>query len=172
MTTAGNRTRELVQQVLQSQWRQLGVDVRCIEPAAGLLRRDAAQAPLHRHGHVRLDLRPENAPRTMLHSEEIPTPENGWSGQNYTGYPQPAMDQLLDGIEVELDREKRRAVWHEVQQIYADDLPALPLFLRADAHIWPYGSTGSSPPATCTPVRSGSSAGGCRSPEQTSSDFR
>ena len=28
MTTAGNRTRELVEQVLQSQWRRLGIDVR------------------------------------------------------------------------------------------------------------------------------------------------
>ena len=28
MTTAGNRTRETVQQVLQSQWRKLGIDVR------------------------------------------------------------------------------------------------------------------------------------------------
>ena len=28
MTTAGNRTRELVEQVLQSQWKQVGIDVR------------------------------------------------------------------------------------------------------------------------------------------------
>ena len=28
MTTAGNRSRELVQQVLQSQWRDAGIDVR------------------------------------------------------------------------------------------------------------------------------------------------
>ena len=51
---------------------------------------------------------PENVPRTTLHSEEIPTEANGWAGQNYTGYRNPEMDELIDAIEVELDRDKRR----------------------------------------------------------------
>ena len=62
------------------------------------------------------------------------------------------MDQLLDGIEVELDREKRRAMWHEVQEIYLRDLPALPLFHRADAHIWPKWLDGIEPTGHLAPV--------------------
>ena len=40
MTTAGNRTRELVEQVLQSQWRKVGVDMR----ASGISRRGCFSA--------------------------------------------------------------------------------------------------------------------------------
>ena len=58
-TTAGNRTRELVQQVLQSQWRQLGIDVHAQgRAAARLLRRDGPAPDLPRPGALRLDLGP------------------------------------------------------------------------------------------------------------------
>ena len=28
-------------------------------------------------------------------------------------------------------------MWHRLQQIYAEDLPALPLYFRANPHVWP-----------------------------------
>ena len=40
-------------------------------------------------------------------------------------------------FEVELDRERRRALWAELQSLYAEDLPALPLYFRANAYIRP-----------------------------------
>ena len=49
-------------------------------------------------------------------SEEILTEANGWAGQNSTGYRNPEMDRLIDAIEIELDREKRRAMWHRLQE--------------------------------------------------------
>lgn len=84
-------------------------------------------------------------PRSALHSEEIPTEANGWSGQNYTGFASAEMDQLLDAIERELDREKRRAMWQRIQEIYAEELPVLPLYFRADTHIWPLWLDGVTP---------------------------
>ena len=72
----------------------------------------------------------------------IPSEKNNWAGQNYTGYANPRMDELVDAIEVELDRPKRVALWRELQQLYADELPALPLFFRADAFILPKGLKG------------------------------
>ena len=153
LTTAGNRTRELVQQVLQSQWRQLGVDVVLkSEPPRVFFAETLSKRRFTGLALFAFISSPENPPRTLLHSEEITTPENGWSGQNYTGYRNPRMDQLLDGIEVELDREKRRAMWHEVQEIYLRDLPALPLFHRADAHIWPKWLDGIEPTGHLAPV--------------------
>jgi peptide/nickel transport system substrate-binding protein len=47
------------------------------------------------------------------------------------------MDSLIERIEVELDREARGKLWARLQEIYATELPVLPLFFRADAHIWP-----------------------------------
>ena len=43
---------------------------------------------------------PEHVPRTTLHSEEIPTAENGWSGQNYVGYVNPEMDALIAYLQI------------------------------------------------------------------------
>ena len=40
-------------------------------------------------------------------------------------------------IEIELDRDKRRVLWKRVQQIYAEKLPAIPLYFRADGFILP-----------------------------------
>ncbi len=47
------------------------------------------------------------------------------------------MDQLIDSIELELNRDKRRPLWAELQNLYAVDLPALPLFFRAEAYFFP-----------------------------------
>ena len=67
----------------------------------------------------------------------IPTEANNWAGQNFTGYQNPAMDALLDAIEVDLNRETRAAKWRKLQRLYAEDLPALPLYFRANAYVMP-----------------------------------
>ena len=146
MTTAGNRTRELVQQVLQSQWQRLGIDVTIKnEPARVFFGETVRKRKFTGLAMFAWISSPENVPRTTLHSEEIPSEDNGWSGQNSTGYANPELDQLLDDLERELDKEKRRPMWEEVQETYATDLPAIPLYFRANPHIWPTWLQGVTP---------------------------
>jgi peptide/nickel transport system substrate-binding protein len=153
MTTAGNRTRELIQQVAQSQWRQLGIEtVIRNEPARVFFGETVSKRKFTGLALFAWSSSPENVPRTTLHSEEIPSEANGWSGQNYAGFKNPRMDALLDAIEVELDRGKRAALWAELQRIYAEELPALPLFFRADAHIWPKWLEGVEPTGHMAPT--------------------
>jgi len=138
MTTAGNRSRELVEQVIQSQWKALGIETRIRnEPARVFFGETVTR---RKFAHLALFAwmsAPESVPRTTLHSEGITTAANNWTGQNFTGYSNPRMDQLIDAIEVELDKGKRKALWAELQQIYAEDLPALPLYFRADPFLIP-----------------------------------
>ena len=137
-TTAGQRLRELVQQVLQSQWRQVGIDARIRNEPARVLFGDTV--PKRNFSGITMFAwvsSPENVPRTVLHSDQIPSAENNWSGQNISGYRSAEMDALLERIEVELDRDKRAALWADLQRLYAEELPALPLFFRADAFILP-----------------------------------
>ncbi|HMR31783.1 MAG TPA: peptide ABC transporter substrate-binding protein [Geminicoccaceae bacterium] len=153
MSTAGNRSRELIQQVLQSQWRQIGVEaVIENEPPRVFFGETLSRRRFDGLALFAWISSPENVPRSTLHSQEVPTPENGWAGQNYTGFADPRMDELLDAIEVELDRDKRKALWVELQQLYADRLPALPLFFRANAHIWPKWLQGVAPTGHQTPT--------------------
>ncbi len=138
MTTAGNRTRELVEQVLQSQWRRLGIDIRIRnEPARVFFGETVAKRRYSAMAMFAWISAPENVPRTVLHSDQIPTAANGWAGQNDTGFRNAEMDKLLDAIERELDRDKRKAMWQRLQEIYAQELPALPLYFRSEPHIWP-----------------------------------
>lgn len=138
MTTAGDRVRELVAQVLQSQWRQIGVDVRISnQPPRVLFGETLTRRRFDGMVMFAWISSPEAVPRTTLHSEGIPTPENGWAGQNFTGYASGEMDALIDAIERELDRETRAELWRRLQHLYATDLPALPLYFRARPFILP-----------------------------------
>ncbi len=138
MTTAGNRTRELVEQVLQSQWKQLGIDARIRnQPARVFFGQTVSERKFPAMAMFAWISAPESVPRTTLHSDHIPTPDNNWAGQNYTGFKNVEMDALIEQIEVELDREKRRELWRRLQHIYAEELPALPLYFRANPYILP-----------------------------------
>jgi len=146
MTTAGNRTRELVEQVLQSQWKQLGIDLRIRnEPARVFFGQTVTQRKFNAFAMFAWISAPESVPRSTLHSEHIPTKKNNWAGQNYTGFKNTEMDALIEKIEVELDREKRRLLWQDFQRIYATELPVIPLYFRANAYIMPKWLTGVTP---------------------------
>jgi peptide/nickel transport system substrate-binding protein len=144
-TTAGNRVRELVAQVIQSQLKQVGIEVRIkAEPmrifSEALNRRKFSGLAMYAWVQ-----RPQGVPRTTLHSQEIPSAENGWSGQNYPGYANPEMDKALDSAERELDDDKRRGFFADIQRLYMDDLPVLPLFFRVDPFVLPKQLKGVTP---------------------------
>ncbi len=138
MTTAGNRSRELVQQVLQSQWRQIGIEVTIRnQPARVFFGETVSRRKYAAMAMFAWISSPESVPLTTLKSDQIPTEENGWSGQNYTGFQNPAMDELIDAIERELDFEKRKRLWADLQALYVEELPVLPLYWRANAFPLP-----------------------------------
>ena len=146
MTTAGNRSRELVQQILQSQWRKGGIEIRIRnEPARVYFGETVTKRKFKAMAMFAWLSAPESVPRQTLHSNHITTAANNWSGQNYTSYKNPEVDKLLDGIELELDREKRRILWARLQKTYAEDLPVIPLFFRADPFITPKWLKGINP---------------------------
>jgi peptide/nickel transport system substrate-binding protein len=152
MTTAGNRSRELVEQVVQSQWRKIGIDIRIKNEPARVLFGDTLP-------HRRFDLTmyawissPENVPRSILHSSEIPSEANGFVGQNATGFNSAEMDRLIDALEVELDRDKRKTLWAAAQRLYAAELPSLPLYFRSDVFILPKWLSGVRPTGNQSPT--------------------
>ncbi len=146
MTTAGNKTRELVQQVLQSQWRQVGIDVRIRnEPARVFFGETVAKRKFTAMAMFAWISSPENIPRSTLHSDEIPTEDNGWGGQNNTGFRNAEMDKVIDDMEVVCEKEANQALWNRMQTLYAEELPAIPLYFRANAFILPKWLKGVTP---------------------------
>lgn len=136
-TTAGNRVRELVTQVIQSQLKQVGIDLRIKTDPPRIF-----SESLNRRQFTGLAMyawvkRPGGIPRSTLHSNEIPSADNGWSGQNYPGYRNKAMDEALDAAERELDPAKRRVHFATIERLHAEDLPVLPLYFRVDPYVIP-----------------------------------
>lgn len=138
MTTAGNKSRELIQQVLQSQWREVGVDIRIRnEPARVFFGETVSSRKFPHMAMYAWISAPKGVPRTTLHSTQIPSPDNGWSGQNYPGFANAAMDKVLDEVEVVCAEKPNKALWRDLQRIYAEELPVLPLYFRANPFIMP-----------------------------------
>jgi len=138
MTTAGNKSRELVQQAMQSQWRQIGVDVRIRnEPPRVYFGQTVRQRKFKALAMYAWLSSPRNVPRSTLHSSMIPTEKNSWAGQNYTGYRSAEMDRLIDDMETVCESKRNLTLWRDMQTLYATDLPALPLYFRAEAYIMP-----------------------------------
>ncbi len=143
VTTSGNRSRELVAEVLQAYWKRVGIDLRLkYQPPRVLFGDTVTRRRFPGLAMFAWTSAPESVPRQMLYSTQIPSAANNWAGENYGGFVDPRMDSLIDAIEVELNRTRRKDLWRQLQQLYAEELPALPLYFRADAHIWPKGMTG------------------------------
>lgn len=138
MTTAGNRSRELVAQAIQSDWKKIGVDVKIENEPARVFFGDTVRKRKFKDGAMFAWLSaPDNVPKTTLHSEMIPTRANNYAGQNYTGFKNSQMDKILDNLEVVCEEDKRTALWYKMQEIYTEELPALPLYYRANSFIMP-----------------------------------
>lgn len=137
-TTAGARVRETIQQVLQGQWKEVGIDVRIRnEPARVFFGETVAKRLFSGMAMFAWLSIPESSPRITLHSTEIPTAENNWQGNNYTGYQNEEIDALIDEVEVTLDPEARKPMWSRIQYLYAEELPVVPLYFRSSPYVIP-----------------------------------
>ncbi len=137
-TTAGNRLRELVQQVLQSQWKAACVEATIRnEPARTLFGETLKQRLFKGMVMYAWSSSVGGSPRQTLSSGMIPTAANGYGGSNMVAFDNPTMDADIDRAAQELDPAKQKPIWAEMQRIYAEQLPALPLFFRAEAHVVP-----------------------------------
>jgi peptide/nickel transport system substrate-binding protein len=148
VTTAGNRVRELTQQVMQSQWRAVGVEVTIHNVPS---REFFGQTLKHREytglAEFASTLEPLLVPWSRLSSPYIPSAANNWAGQNYSGVNDARLDALIDAAQYELDAAKQQAIWTEIQTIYATQLYGLPLYFPQDPDILPvwlagYDATG------------------------------
>ena len=145
-TTAGNRLRELVEQVLQNQWKAACIEVvlknELPRTLFGETLKQREYPGMVMYGWTSAVT---EGPRRMLHSAQIPTAANNWGGSNFIGFDNARMDALIDQAETELDPAKAKPLWAEMQAIYAEQLPALPLFFRTEPHVVPIWLQGYTP---------------------------
>lgn len=78
----------------------------------------------------------------VFHSKNIPSAENRSAGANRGAYRNPKIDQLLDAGNAEIDAEKRKIIYNQVQEILAEDLPYISLWHEDNIAIMKKGSSG------------------------------
>jgi len=140
-TTAGNRVRERVQQIIIQNWREVGIDARVANQPAAVVFDDQfiqrasegkwdafmfawVQDPSLEKGDLLASAFPDG-------TSNIPTSANGYSGQNIEGWKNAEYDRLYTQVQSEFDANRRKQLFQRMQDIYADELPVLPLFNRA-----------------------------------------
>ena len=132
MTTAGNRVREDVQQILQNQWRKVGVDLKVSNQPARVF---FGETTRHRQFEMAMYswlFSPVTDCETLYTSDNIPSAQNAYNGQNAPGFSHPEMDKLCHAVPTELDQAKRAAMLKRTQAIMAEEMPVLPLYFRVD----------------------------------------
>jgi|GEM_PF-1402461 len=77
-----------------------------------------------------------NREAETYHSSQVPSAQNTAFGKNFSGYSNPRFDALWQQTEREIARSKRAPLLAEMQSIWSDDLPAVPLYIVPDAQIY------------------------------------
>lgn len=137
-TTAGNKTRELVQVYLQNQWKQAGIEVSIKnEPARVFFGETMSKRKFEGLALYAWISSPENSPRSTTSSKAIPNNSNGFSGQNFPGWKNAAVDKALDALDLEFNAKKRAGYAQEVLKQYTAEVPVMPLYYRSDISVVP-----------------------------------
>ncbi|MEK6773914.1 MAG: peptide ABC transporter substrate-binding protein [Bdellovibrionota bacterium] len=136
-TTAGNKIRELVQVYLQDQWKQVGIEVNIKNEPARVFFGETTKKRKFDLAMYAWVSSPENIPRSTFHSTSIPSTKNGYSGQNQPGWNNPKVDKLIEDLEIEFDSKKRTDLAWELQKVYTEEAPVIPLYYRSDVSAVP-----------------------------------
>jgi peptide/nickel transport system substrate-binding protein len=152
-TTAGDKVRELVQEILVASWKAVGVEVIVQnQPAKLLFGESLRRRKLSGLAMFTWSKDPVQLNEAFWRCDQIPSEKNGWKGQNYPGYCNPKVDELLLQMVRELDDAKRAALGREIDGILAEDLPQLPLYFRKEISVVPKNLVGWKPTGLLSPM--------------------
>jgi peptide/nickel transport system substrate-binding protein len=126
--------------VMREQYQRIGIGLSFKEVSTDSRERVVYSGIRHRGAFA-------NEPRfgQVFHSREIAGPETRYLGQNYSGYSNPSLDQVLNAFDRSVRPEERMGYWAEAWRIITDDLAAMPLYIRPVPYIVRKGITGPIP---------------------------
>jgi len=131
-TTAGNRVREQVEQIIQQNLREVGIEIRIQNyPARVYFGEITNRRKFPAMAMYAWVMSPTSDCDQLYTSDGIPNEGNGWAGQNYPGYKNAEMDRLCKAASREVDEAKRNQLLNQSVQLFSRDIPALPLYIRA-----------------------------------------
>ena len=135
VTTAGNKVREAVAQMILQQLKEVGiaVEVRPLDPKVffeDVLKNRRFQTAMYAWVS---GLDPDNY--NLWNSKKIPSGLNGFSGQNYPGWRNPETDALTESSLRTVDIETRKQNYFRIQELIIQECPVIPLYFRANIDV-------------------------------------
>lgn len=126
--TAGNKNRERVEQILQSDWKKIGVEIVIKNYESGKLFGTVEEGGVMDSGNYDLAIfawgsSPDPDNYTLWHSEQMPP-----GGQNNVFWSNKEVDKLIEDARKELNEKKRKVMVDKIQEIMYDECPVIPTF--------------------------------------------
>lgn len=125
-TTAGNHLREQVQQLLQQNFQEIGVEMKIHNLPPAVMWGDYWIKSKFETAIVGIDFMVGPDPDASDYFASASIAAKTGSGQNTMQYANPEVDKLLQEGATTLDRAKRVAIYQKLQAVLRDDLPFLP----------------------------------------------
>jgi len=127
-TTAGNKSREQAQQLLQQNFKKINVEMTIKNMPASVVWGDYTVQSQFDTLMVGWDalLYPDPDYGDRIRSTAIPA--KGGSGSNYVQYQNPEIDELSNKGVTTTNLEERKAIYDKIQAILLEDLPFAPIF--------------------------------------------
>jgi peptide/nickel transport system substrate-binding protein len=149
---AGDALMDRVAQIVKEDWRVLGVDLH-LQPMEAKHFGELSSKNLEYKGLSLYSwiMDPSADGITFWTAENIPTVDK-LSGQNACRWRNARSDELLYRATQTFDLPRRRELLWEQQRLWADDLPAIPLFFQQEVSIRRHDLEGWRPTGTDTPV--------------------
>lgn len=129
-TTAGVPVRDRIEQIVQQQLREVGIDITVVNYPRRVFfgeltdRRKFTGLALYAW-----NLSPASDCDERWTSDGIPSESNGWRGENIPGYRNVEMDEICTAARNEFDDSRRSQLLRQSARIFSRDLPSLPLYV-------------------------------------------
>ncbi len=136
-TSAGIKVYENIQLQICDQLKQVGVGCRIKnEPPRILLGESVpkGQFDLSLFGQP---IQPDSSLTSTFSSQEIPSAKNSWAGANVMRWSNKKLDQVLRSFDQEWDSQKRNQLIKNIEVLYLEDRPFIPLYHRKEAMAIP-----------------------------------
>lgn len=132
-TTAQNAVRERIEQFIQSNWKEIGVELVIENQEAKVFFGETMK--YRRFEHLAMyawTMSPIADGESLWTIKNIPTEANGWTGQNTPGLRHPEIDRLDALVPATLAEAERKKLLRQEQELWSEELPAIPLYFRSD----------------------------------------
>ena len=138
--TSVNPLRQKTQEIIKQGWESIGIGVELKSIDASIFfSSDPASTDTVEHFYADVQMfsryTPMPDPLSYMQTytcQEIPQKENNWSGDNAARYCNPEYDELWQQSKTELDPEKRKQIFIQMNDMLVNNAVVIPMIHRAD----------------------------------------